>query len=91
MFRVLSGRLNQTNTLLLVDPDAPSRNDPKSRSYKHWAVINILGSDVSSGDEITAYIGAGAPIRTGLHRYVFLIYKQADGRIDYKGETISNR
>lgn len=80
---------NQLYTLLLVDPDAPSRRDPKSRSFKHWAVINILGSDVSSGDEITAYIGAGPPKDTGFHRYVFLVYKQ-NGRIEYEGETIPN-
>lgn len=82
---------NELYTLLMVDPDAPSRADPKFRSYKHWAVINIPGADVARGDQITEYIGSGPPNKTGLHRYVFLMYKQTGGRITYDGPTVSNK
>lgn len=75
----------------MVDPDAPSRDKPTFRSFKHWAVINIPGADVGKGDEITEYIGAGPPNGTGLHRYVFLIYKQSAGRITYEGPIVSNK
>lgn len=73
----------------MIDPDAPSRAEPKFRPFKHWAVINIPGSDVTKGDEITEYIGAGPPNKTGLHRYVFLVYKQTDGKITYEGPIVS--
>jgi hypothetical protein len=39
----------------LVDPDAPSRADPEFREYRHWLVVNIKGSDLSSGDIATYY------------------------------------
>lgn len=39
-------------TLLMVDPDAPSRSNPKNREFRHWLVTNIRGNDVQKGDEI---------------------------------------
>ena len=56
----------------LLDPDAPSRADPKFREWRHWLVVNIPGSDVAKGEEVAAYIGSGPPEGTGLHRYVYL-------------------
>ena len=55
-----------------VDPDAPSRADPKFREYRHWLVVNIPGCDVAKGEEVETYIGAGCPKGTGVHRFVFL-------------------
>ncbi|XP_011182663.1 protein D3-like [Zeugodacus cucurbitae] len=63
-------------TIIMTDPDAPSRNNPKFREFSHWLVTNIPGTDISSGDVLTAYVGSGPPQETGLHRYVFLVYKQ---------------
>ncbi|KAH8382307.1 hypothetical protein KR009_002857 [Drosophila setifemur] len=63
-------------TLLVVDPDAPSREDPKFRELLHWLVINIPGNKVSEGQTVAEYIGAGPREGTGLHRYVFLVFKQ---------------
>lgn len=61
---------------MVIDPDAPSRNNPKFREWHHWLVVNIPSTDVSKGEELSAYIGSGPPKDTGLHRYVYLIYKQ---------------
>ena len=62
--------------VLDVDPDAPSRKNPTFREWHHWLVVNIPSNDISKGKELSAYIGSGPPKDTGLHRYVFLIYKQ---------------
>ncbi|XP_065220697.1 protein D3-like [Planococcus citri] len=70
-------------TLFFIDPDAPSRADPKLRQAVHWLVSNIPGSDISKGEVLTEFIGSGPPQGTGLHRYTFLIYKQP-GKIDLK-------
>lgn len=68
-------------TLLMVDPDAPSRNHPMFE-WRHWEVMNIPGSDVSKGETIAPYKGAGPPKGTNYHRYAFLVYKQPQGLIN---------
>lgn len=69
-------------TLAMVDPDAPSRAEPTFREVKHWLVGNILGNDLSTGDVMAEYVGSGPPKGSGLHRYVFLLYKQ-NGRLEF--------
>jgi phosphatidylethanolamine-binding protein (PEBP) family uncharacterized protein len=64
-------------SLLMVDPDAPSPDDPKMREWLHWVVVNIPGSDVSKGFTMTPYNGPTPP--RGTHRYVFLLYEQPEG------------
>jgi len=63
-------------TLVLTDPDAPSRQQPKYREWHHWLVVNIPGNELAKGDTLSEYVGSGPPKGTGLHRYVFLVYKQ---------------
>lgn len=70
-------------TLVMIDPDAPSRKNQKYGEIKHWLVTNIPGSDVNRGDETAEYTGSGAPKGTGLHRYIFLLYKQPSGKTDF--------
>lgn len=69
-------------TLAMVDPDAPSRSEPKFREVNHWLIVNIFENDLSTGEVITEYLGSGPPKGTGLHRYVFLIYKQP-GKLEF--------
>lgn len=59
-----------------LDPDAPSRQAPASREFVHWLVVNIPGDQVAKGDTLAEYVGSGPPKGSGLHRYVFLVYKQ---------------
>lgn len=68
-------------TLLMVDPDAPSRLLPILRENLHWLVINIRGSDVTTGQTIAEYMAPSPGFGTGLHRYVFLAFKQP-GKFD---------
>eukprot|EP00731_Ephydatia_muelleri_P036781 Em0324g9a len=85
-------------TVVLTDPDAPSRKNPIRREWKHWVVVDIPGCDVAKGTVLAQYVGSGPPQGTGLHRYIFLVYKQpsdvkfhekvlgmtADGRANWK-------
>ncbi|KAG1664211.1 Phosphatidylethanolamine-binding protein 1 [Nymphon striatum] len=68
--------VNTFHTLIFTDPDAPSRENPKFREFHHWLVGNIPGSDVKMGVKLSEYIGSGPPKETGLHRYIFLAFKQ---------------
>jgi len=82
----------QLYTLIKTDPDAPSRKDPKFREWHHWLVVNIPGGSVEKGDTLSEYVGAGPPQDTGLHRYVYLIYKQSSGKInDSEHGRLTNR
>ncbi|XP_045503215.1 protein D2-like isoform X1 [Colias croceus] len=76
-------------TLAMTDPDAPSRKEPKFREWHHWLVGNIPGQNVASGETLSAYIGSGPPEGTGLHRYVFLVYKQP-GKLSFDEPRLPN-
>lgn len=65
-------------TLAMVDPDAPSRENPKFREWHHWLVGNIHAGEMKKSETLSDYIGSGPPKGTGLHRYVFLVYKQPE-------------
>lgn len=41
-----------------------------------FQVVNIPGNKVSDGEVLTEYIGSAPPKGSGLHRYVFLLFKQ---------------
>ncbi|XP_061395208.1 protein D3-like [Musca vetustissima] len=76
-------------TLIMTDPDAPSRTDPKFREFRHWLVVNIPGNHIDQGEVLAAYIGSGPPKGTGLHRYVFLLYKQS-GKLEFDEARVGN-
>ncbi|XP_053698466.1 protein D3-like [Sabethes cyaneus] len=81
---------NGLYTLIMTDPDAPSRANPKMREWKHWIVTNIAGSDLSTGETLAEYISSAPPEGSGLHRYVFLVYKQP-GQVQFDEPKQSNR
>ncbi|CAH2094034.1 unnamed protein product [Euphydryas editha] len=64
--------------LAMIDPDVPSRKEPKLREFNHWLVGNIPGSNVTAGETLSEHIAAAPPPGTGLHRYVFLVYQQPE-------------
>ncbi|KAF8939712.1 phosphatidylethanolamine-binding protein [Dissophora ornata] len=73
---------NDKYTLIMTDPDAPSRQNHRMREYRHWIVSNISGTSdfqpasVAQGTEVTPYMGPAPPSGSGPHRYIFLLYKQ---------------
>ncbi|CAO3598787.1 unnamed protein product [Absidia cylindrospora] len=69
-------------SLFLVDPDAPTRSDPKYGPWRHWVAVNIPGSQqdqvTAASSQLTNYIGPAPPPGSGDHRYIFLLYKQTN-------------
>jgi hypothetical protein len=59
---------NDFYTLLMTDPDAPSRMEPTFREFRHWLVVNIPGNDIENGETVIEYIGSGPP------KVNFLVY-----------------
>lgn len=57
--------------------------------WHHWLVGNVPGNDISKGETLSAYVGSGPPEGTGLHRYVFLIYKQ-NGKLEFDEPRLAN-
>lgn len=70
----------QFYTVVMTDPDAPSRQDPKFREWRHWTAMNISAEN-PRGDEVAAYVGSGPPQGTGYHRYVIAVLRQTHGKI----------
>ncbi|KAJ3543167.1 hypothetical protein NM208_g3721 [Fusarium decemcellulare] len=71
-----------TYMLLLVDPDAPTPDDPKFAFWRHWV---LPGLSPLSGDgglvaqiqpTLTEYLGPGPKDDSKPHRYLFLLYRQ---------------
>ncbi|KAK4879714.1 hypothetical protein RN001_007860 [Aquatica leii] len=81
---------NSLYTLVMTDPDAPSRKDPKYREWHHWLVGNIPGKNVQQGEVLTEYIGSAPPKNTGLHRYVLLIFKQPN-KLQFDEDRLTNK
>ncbi|EAW17123.1 YbhB/YbcL family Raf kinase inhibitor-like protein [Aspergillus fischeri NRRL 181] len=46
-------------TLLLVDPDAPTPDDPKFAFWRHWVVSGLKAEEGDSGTAVTEYLGPG--------------------------------
>lgn len=46
--------------------------------------MNVNGTDLSSGDIIFPYRGSGPREGTGLHRYVFLLFRQANSSLQFE-------
>ncbi|GAM28139.1 hypothetical protein SAMD00019534_113150 [Acytostelium subglobosum LB1] len=72
-------------TLVMFDPDVPSRQDPKWGQWLHWVVTNIPGNKVTEGEVMADYIGSGPPEKTSYHRYIFVLCKQPSKMV-FKGE-----
>merc|ERR1711974_68514 len=68
-------------TVAMVDPDAPSRKNPRAAQWLHWIITNVKGELLISGeelvgDQVTPYAGPSPPKSSGPHRYVLLVWQQ---------------
>lgn len=79
-------------TLVMVDPDAPSRKNPQFRSWMHWLVLNANSTErLHEGEEAVEYKGPSPPQGSGPHRYVFLAYCQGTRRLEAKALAPAER
>lgn len=66
---------NKYYTVIMVDPDAPNKNNPIYKYWLHWLTIN-------NTEEIIEYQGPNPPhpieSGSGKHRYYILIFEQKD-------------
>lgn len=63
-------------TLVMIDPDSPSRTEPLNREFIHWLVGNIPGKHLDQGEVLFEYLPVVPRAGTGFHRYIFLLYQQ---------------
>uniref|UniRef100_A0A8C9MP21 Phosphatidylethanolamine binding protein 4 n=1 Tax=Serinus canaria TaxID=9135 RepID=A0A8C9MP21_SERCA len=69
--------------LVMVDPDAPNRENPRLRFWRHWLVTDILVSPWGASPGIQGGLeshGMQTPpgiIPSGYHRYQFRLYRQS--------------
>ncbi|KAH7983104.1 protein D1 [Rhipicephalus sanguineus] len=76
--------------LVMLDPDAPSRQNPSLRSWLHWMVINANTTrTLHKGEQAVEYNGPTPPEGSGPHRYVFLAFCQGGKRV--KASTVKTR
>ncbi|XP_022127416.1 protein D2 [Pieris rapae] len=81
---------NAFYTLVFTDPDNYDGPEPVYREWHHWLVGNIPGNNVASGEVLSSYIGSGPPEGTGLHRYVYILYKQP-GKLNFDEKKLTNK
>lgn len=87
----------QSFTFFLIDPDAPTPDDPKFAYWRHWVISNIpsTAKDISEGKTLTQYLAPGPKDESGPHRYLFLLFKEPEGfsigKEDVGGEEFVDR
>ncbi|KAF2790177.1 PEBP-like protein [Melanomma pulvis-pyrius CBS 109.77] len=96
-----SAPFSNTYALLLVDPDAPTPDDPKFAYWRHWVVSGIRPSALDKSEALlekpalTEYLAPGVKDESAPHRYTFLLYKEpADfslSKSDIGGEEFVDR
>ncbi|KAF1359218.1 PEBP-like protein [Lizonia empirigonia] len=81
----------QSFTFFLIDPDAPTPDDPKFAYWRHWVVSKIpsssSGGDIKEGRTLTQYLAPGPKDESGPHRYLFLLFKEPESFSVEKGDV----
>jgi phosphatidylethanolamine-binding protein (PEBP) family uncharacterized protein len=76
-------RGNRWYSLIMLDPDFPSRTQPLARSWVHWFVANIPGNAVHNGETLIDYVPPLPPKKSGAHRYVTVLFEQLGQQTDF--------
>ncbi|KZV87017.1 PEBP-like protein [Exidia glandulosa HHB12029] len=74
----------KTYTLAMLDPDAPTRDGPIYRSFRHWVLPGLSATkqakDVVEQD-VSPWRPPGPRPASGVHRYTFLLFEEPQGGI----------
>jgi len=86
-------------TLIMTCPDDPDRipdvpilkpgvvvpiENTINREVIHWMVTNIPGNNISKGTFLCDYLPPMPKKHAGGHRYVFLLFEQLDGEVQFQ-------
>lgn len=94
---------NLTYTFMMIDPDAPTPDDPKFAYWRHWVVTSIPPPSattspddiITRGTTLTQYLAPGPKDESGPHRYLFLLFEEKEGgsleKSDVGGEEFVDR
>lgn len=71
-------------TVIMTDPDAPSRESAAFREFIHYAVVDapLLPDNTLSladGAQAIPWVQPAPPCKSGFHRYIFLVYAHQEG------------
>ncbi|RFU76617.1 phosphatidylethanolamine-binding [Trichoderma arundinaceum] len=87
--------------LLLVDPDAPTPDDPKFAFWRHWVLPGLKPLAAADGvvaqtkPVLTEYLAPGPKDDSQPHRYLFLLFREPHGlaltKEDVGGEEFVQR
>ncbi|KAL5357747.1 phosphatidylethanolamine-binding protein [Aspergillus floccosus] len=86
-------------TLLLIDPDAPTPDDPKFAYWRHWVVSGLRPADAgdvtATATVLTEYLGPGPKDESKPHRYLYLLFREPErfalSKEDVGGEEFTQR
>lgn len=78
---------SSTFTLVLTDPDAKSRDNPKWSEMCHWILTNLTTplqeiELLKKEGELKGYKPPGPPPKSGAHRYVFVLLEGDGSKIN---------
>ncbi|KUI63105.1 OV-16 antigen [Cytospora mali] len=86
---------NTAYTLMLVDPDAPTPDDPKYAFWRHWVITGLEplsgeGKVVAATKQpATSYHPPGPTKESKPHRYLFLLFREPIGHgLDIRAEDV---
>ncbi|KAF9477447.1 PEBP-like protein [Pholiota conissans] len=90
---------NISYTLVMTDPDAPSRADPKNGQWRHWVIPGVKlpaasAAETQSGFALkthaayTPYYPPAPPAGSGFHRYVFLLFQEPVGGVNVPSNAV---
>ncbi|KAK1241320.1 hypothetical protein MKX08_001294 [Trichoderma sp. CBMAI-0020] len=87
--------------LLLIDPDAPTPDDPKFAYWRHWVLPGLKPLAAADGivaqtkPVLTEYLAPGPKDDSKPHRYLFLLFREPHGlaltKQDVGGEEFVQR
>ncbi|XP_072255921.1 phosphatidylethanolamine-binding protein 4 [Pyxicephalus adspersus] len=79
-----NAKTGMSYVVIIADPDAPSRENPIRKYWRHLLVVDVPGEDLKRGDILAGtilseYSAPSPPKRTGYHRYQTFVYMQHPG------------